>query len=98
MRLPGHAILIVESETTAFVIRLQAAIQETGAETLVVRDPYSADGEERLREFAVSAAVINAQHGRLAERRGIPCVVYEGEAPEQIVSRDRGLLTGAAAR
>jgi hypothetical protein len=58
----GHWILIVESEVSSFASHLQEAIERTGAESLVVRAPYSADGVKSIKRFKFSPAVINVQH------------------------------------
>ena len=96
MSLSGHSILIVESEVASFVVALQAAIERTGAESLVVRDPSTSEGLERIRRFKFSAAVINILHRSLIDDLDIPVLVYGGSAiparPDMIVAKLRRLL------
>jgi hypothetical protein len=92
----GHSILIVESEVSSFASRLQEVIERAGAQSLIVRDPYSADGAQRLKQFKFSAAVINVQHRRLIDDLDVPVVVYGGSEtpafPDVIVSKLKRLL------
>jgi hypothetical protein len=92
----GHSVVIVESEVSSFASRLQEAIELTGAESFIVRDPYSAEGVDRIKRFKFSAAVINVPHSRLIDNLDVPVVVYGGSAtpafPDVIVSKLRRLL------
>lgn len=94
MKLSGHSILIVESGVGSFVVALQAAIDRTGAESMVARDVAAA--LQRTPLFAFSAAVINVEHRALIDNLDIPVVVYGASAlparPEIIVSRLKKLL------
>lgn len=91
MNLRGHLILIIESEVTAFVRLLRQAIDETGAESLVVSDPYGVDGLERIKRFKFSAALINIQHSSVINRLDVPVIVYGDNAtparPDVIVQK-----------
>ena len=80
--LARHTGLIVEPRICQFVCNLQGALEQTGAETLIVREP--ADAIERMRSFRFSACVINYDHacdalhvliGRLV---GVPILLYGG--------------------
>ena len=77
--LGGHSILIVDSAVNRFVGDLQGAIENAGAESLVVRSPEAA--MERIKQFTFSAAVINAAYGSLADQLEVPCLVYGTDAP-----------------
>ena len=79
--LRGRRILIVESETR-FLHHLETALEEQGAETLAVTDPYSFAGAERITRFVFSAAVINEWYRRVqSSLRNMPVVIYGGTAP-----------------
>jgi hypothetical protein len=71
----GQQILIVESEL-AFLPYLQSALEEQGAETLAVTDPYSPIGAERMMGFQFSAAVVNSVHRSVATTLKVPIVLY----------------------
>jgi hypothetical protein len=73
--LEGRRILIVESEV-AFGPELQDALERVGAETVIVRDPYSDEGARRIAAYAVCAAVINDQHRNVANTLNVPVLVY----------------------
>ncbi len=96
MSLHGCSILIVESEVSSFLYDLQEAIEQTGAQSLAVRDPYTGDGAERMKRFTFSAAVVNAQHQAAIKGLDIPVVVYgHGALPARcdvIVARLSELL------
>jgi hypothetical protein len=85
--LQGHSILIVEPEVGPFIARLQAAVDDLGAETLVVRDPTAA--LERCERFSFSAALVNTDHRPLLDEltaRNIPALLYiRAEGPNAIV-------------
>jgi hypothetical protein len=93
----GHSILIVESEVSSFARLLQEPVEQTGAESLVVRDPYSVAGVERIKRFKFSAAAINVQHRAVIDDLDVPVVVYGGsETPARsdvIVSKLKRLLS-----
>jgi hypothetical protein len=85
--LRGHSILIIDSEVSGFADRLAATLEHGGAETLVVRDPYSGNGPERIRQFTFSAALVSAEHGSVTANLGMPTVLYtRSEKPEAIVA------------
>lgn len=92
MPLDGHSILIVESGLSSFITALQAAIDGLGAESLVARD--AATAIERCRRFKFSAALINIEHEAVAEKFGIPTLLYRGsEKAEDIVASLEGVLS-----
>jgi hypothetical protein len=76
--LRGRRILIVESEVV-FGAKLQDALEHEGAETAIVRDPYSADGPARMSQYAVCAAAINVVHEGCGKALTVPVLLY-GEA------------------
>ena len=88
MLLGNYSILIVESDIGPFILALQGAIEQAGAETVVARDPASA--MERKQRFQFSAAAVNVEHRSLVSELGIPILFYgPGEtppAPKAIVS------------
>jgi hypothetical protein len=91
--MPCHpcSILIVESEISPRVLRLQEMLEEKGAETLVARSEQTA--LERCKQFAFSAAVVNAEHRALVPQLGIPALLYvSAEAPRTIVDGLERLL------
>jgi hypothetical protein len=79
MRLSGHSILIVESEVGSFVARLQTAIEDVGAESLVARDAPTA--LQRCERFRFSAALVNAEHRQLMDQLSMPSMLYVREEP-----------------
>lgn len=83
MPLRGRSVLIVDSYVTPRVMHIQAAIDMTGAESVVARDAAAA--MERCRRFAFAAAVINREHQTVAEQLDIPHVLYRHETPHQVV-------------
>ena len=88
------SILIVESEISPRVVRLQALLEDQGAETLVARSAQSALA--RGRQFAFAAALVNAEHRALARQLDIPVLLYaSAEAPRMVVE---GLERMLAAR
>jgi hypothetical protein len=74
MTLRGHSILIVESEGEPFVGQLQAAVEGTGAESLVAPDPATA--LEQCEHFDFTAALINAEHKALCDQLDIAMLLY----------------------
>lgn len=88
MPLRGHSILIVESELGSFITALQAAVDHTGAESLVARDPVSA--LQRCAHFQFSAALVNAEHRTILTpltEVGIPALLYvRDEQPKAVIS------------
>lgn len=85
------SILIVESEISPRVLRLQAILEEKGAETLVARNERTA--LERCEQFVFSAALVNAEHRALAPQLGIPVLLYVStEAPKMVVDGLERLL------
>jgi hypothetical protein len=64
LALSGRTILIVESDVR-FLDQLQKALEAEGADVLVVRDPHSVVGAQRLTRSVFSAAVINDWYGRV---------------------------------
>jgi CheY-like chemotaxis protein len=88
------SILVVESEISPRVLRLQAILEERGAETLVARNRQAAI--ERCRQFEFSAALINVEHRALAPLLDIPVLLYaSAETPKMVVE---GLERMLAAR
>ena len=86
-----RSILIVESEVSLFVQRLQALLEERGAETLVARSQQAA--AERCRQFVFSAALVNAEHRAIVPQLAIPALLYvKTEAPREIVDGLERLL------
>jgi hypothetical protein len=59
---------------------LQEALERKGAATVLVRDPYSATGGQRIGAFQVSAAVVNCQHRGVAEVFASASVLYGGSS------------------
>jgi hypothetical protein len=89
------SILIVESRISPGVVRLQALLEQKGAETLVARDAETA--LERCRQFAFTAALVNAEHRELAPRLEVPVLVYlDSQAPETTVEGLERLLAERA--
>ncbi len=87
------SILIVESEVSPFVVRLQTVLEQRGAETLVARDQQLA--LQRNEQFSFTAALVNAEHRALLARLGIPALLYvRTEAPRAIVDGLEKLLAG----
>ena len=82
--LRGHSILIVEGEVGPFCIRLQAAIDQTGAESVIALD--IARALVRIKQFRFSAAVVNGEHRKLAVRLGVPLLFY-GSAGDVVPAR-----------
>jgi DNA-binding NtrC family response regulator len=79
--LNGHRILIVESDVQ-LQRSLQWALAQEGAETLVVADPSSVAGAQRLTQSIFTAAVVNDWHRRIeSSLRNMPVLVYGGTAP-----------------
>jgi ActR/RegA family two-component response regulator len=89
--LTGDAILIVESRIDQFVTKLQAALEDRGAETLAVREPARA--LHRVREFCFSASVVNYDHASdalhtLIDNLGdMPLVLYGHDSASAVWSR-----------
>jgi CheY-like chemotaxis protein len=78
------SILIVESEISPRVVRLQALLEEKGAETLVARSAENALA--RGRQFVFAAALVNAE-------LDIPVLLYaSAEAPKMVVDGLERLL------
>lgn len=92
MALRGHSVLIIENDVGNFVTELQAAVEKHGAESLVVRDPLSANSVDRLKQFKFTSALVNSSQQTGVSGLGIPTVVYDGETPTQIVVRLLKLL------
>jgi hypothetical protein len=72
--------LIVESEI-GFGPQLEEALQTEGAETVIVRDPYSNHGARSVSRFVVCAAVINNQHRSVAKALSVPVLIYGHDVP-----------------
>ena len=86
-------ILIIESEHP-FVYHLRAALEEEGAETVVVTDPYSVAGADRISMYSVCAAAVNDVHRSVAGGlKSMPVLVYgrEERVPAEIGAVVRGL-------
>lgn len=78
------SVLIVESEISPRVLRLQAILEERGAETLIARNREAA--LERCRQFQFSAALINVEHRALVPLLDMPVLMYAGaETPRMVV-------------
>ena len=95
--LRGRRILIVESEV-ALVLPLQNALENEGAETLAVSDPYSPSGAESIATFTVCAAVINSVLRSVARALDVPVLIYGASTtvPPQanaIVRELKGMLS-----
>jgi CheY-like chemotaxis protein len=87
------SILIVESEISSRVLRLQALLEERGAETLVARNVETALA--RCRQFEFAAALVNAEHRTLAGRLAMPALVYANtEHPKRVADSLERLLAG----
>jgi len=90
MLLGNHSILIVESDIGPFILALQGAIEQAGAETVVARDPASA--MERKQRFQFSAAAVNVEHRSLVSELGFPILFYgPGETPPRLQRLCQGL-------
>lgn len=82
--LTGHVILIVDARVGQFAQDLQGALEQRGAETLIVDE--CATAFDRTREFHFSAAVLdygNARdslHTLLYDLGDIPILLYGDEA------------------
>lgn len=84
--LDGKTILIVvASEINQFVWGLQEEIERTGAKTTVAfGTPDTSD---------VAAAIVNVEQQAVVSSMHVPVVVYyDGDTPEQIVTRLRRVL------
>lgn len=99
--LAGHCVLIVEPEIGQFAHRLQVALEQTGADTLIVRGPAAA--LERLQSFRFSACTINYDHATDALRtligvlESVPILLYGNEAATAQSARTLPHLTFAPA-
>ena len=80
MELRGQRILIIESEVV-FGPQLQGALEGAGAETMVVRDPYSPTGAARIAQFDVCAALVNSAYDSIVEAMTVPVVIYGPNQP-----------------
>jgi hypothetical protein len=79
--LHGLRILIVESDVQ-LLRDLQTALDEEGAGTLVVTDPHSFAGAERITRFIFDAALINDWYrGTESSLQKLPVVLYGRAAP-----------------
>jgi CheY-like chemotaxis protein len=79
--LGGHRILIVENDVQ-FQRVLQAALEHEGAETLIVTDPSSVAGTQRLTQSVFTAALVNDWHRRIEHTlRNMPVLIYGRSAP-----------------
>jgi hypothetical protein len=89
-------VLIVESDISDFALRLQEAIEQTGLNSLIFRDPHAANGLTLLKRFKYSAAAINVQYKALAAQLAIPVLLYGGSEtpahPALIVAKLMQLL------
>jgi hypothetical protein len=95
--LKGQRILIVESEVSLSP-KLQDALEDEGAETVVVPDPYSTSGAQSIARFIICAAVVNVAHSGVADALTVPVVVYGPNRPiparvEAIVAELKRVLT-----
>ena len=72
--LHGCRVLIVESGTTRFGAQLQEVIEREGAESLVARDLSTA--LECCSQFSFDAALINVENRAIADRLGLPFLLY----------------------
>jgi|RifCSP13_1_1023834.scaffolds.fasta_scaffold412594_1 hypothetical protein len=87
MTLRDCAILIVDSEVSLFATELAAAVEYAGAGTVIVRDPYTGSGPDRIKDFAFTAALVSAEHRALATRLNVPTLLYQRtERPDAIVA------------
>jgi hypothetical protein len=85
MELSDHSILIIEAKNAPFIVRLQAAIEQAGGDSIVVRS--SGDAKERVKQFNFSAAAANVEHRAVVEKLGIPYVLYlPAEPPGAVVA------------
>ena len=73
--LRGRRILIVESEIL-FLDQLVSALENDGAETVHVTDPYSDAGAERIGAYTCCAAALNSVHHSIAKLLDVPVLVY----------------------
>jgi len=95
--LRGRRILLVESEVP-LLRELMSALENEGAETVYVTDPYSDVGAERIASFILCAAAINAVHRSVAKALDVPVLIYgaDTEVPPQadaIVRELKGMLS-----
>src|SRR5262245_34022013 len=84
--LSGQVILIVEDQPM-LALNLQVALEEAGAETIVVRGAL--DALARARQFAFSAAVVDARQRALArelEQRGL-LIVRKPASRSELLAR-----------
>jgi hypothetical protein len=98
--LKGRRILIVESEV-ALGPALQDALEHEGAETIIVRDPYSSNGAAQLERYAVCAAIVNSVHRGVERVLSVPALLYGGDMPvpartDAIVHELRAMLANTA--
>jgi len=73
--LSGQTILIVESDVV-LVGQLQKALQAEGADVLVVTDPFSAAGTQRITGLIFTAAVVNDWYRPHPSLRHMPVLLY----------------------
>ena len=73
--LRGRRILLVESEAP-LLRELMSALENEGAETVYVTDPYSDTGVVRMVEYTYCAAAINSVHRSIAKTLRVPVLVY----------------------
>jgi len=83
--LRGRRILIVESEVP-LLHELIRALENEGAETVYVTDPYGDTGAKRIEAYAYCAAAINSVHRSVAKALSVPVLVYGAhtEVPAQV--------------
>src|SRR3989304_10460473 len=93
--LRGRRILIVESEIP-FLDQLMSALENEGAETVHVTDPYSDAGAERIGAYTCCAAALNSVHHSIAKLLDVPVLVYGShtEGP----ARGDAIVRGVARR
>lgn len=91
--LNGQSILIVvDGETTPFIESLQGEIERSGAETLVAGD-HPDTFADTLATFDFTAAVVSVEQQDVVAELNVPTIVYyDGDKPEQVVSRLRRVL------
>jgi hypothetical protein len=94
MDLSGHAILVVDADPTPFTARLQDAIEQAGAQTVLVRTAEEASDRVKSR---ISAAAVNVNHRDVAEQLGVAYVLYTPSSPlDVIVAGLKRLVLGPA--
>jgi hypothetical protein len=72
--LSGHIILIVDSEMDSFMLALQRALEDLGAETVAAQDAETA--ERRVSQFDFTVAAVSSEFISFSLSLAVPTYVY----------------------